>query len=81
MQKIEVTPMTDDDILMMMEMTARAEREAGFTGYGCPPEHLHEACERLVDEGLAEKHKFEPGWYRPTKAGADRVGHRIRAFQ
>lgn len=70
--------MTDDEILIMMEMTARAEREAGFTGYGMPPEHLREACERLVLQGLAERHQFEDGWYRPTQTGASRVAHRIQ---
>ncbi len=73
--------MTKDEILMGMEMTARAEREAGFLGYGQPPEHLHEICRELVAEGLAEEHKFQPGWFRPTKEGADRVGHRIHRVQ
>ena len=73
--------MTDNDILMMMEMTARAEREAGFNGYGKPPEQAREACVRLVKAGLAEEHKFQPGWFRPTKEGANLVGHRIHRVQ
>jgi hypothetical protein len=75
-----MTP-TDNDILMMMEMTARAEREAGFTGYGKPPEEVREACERLVDAGLAEEHKFQPGWFRPTKKGTELVAPRIHRAQ
>lgn len=71
--------MTKDDVLMLMEMTARAEREAGFGGYGSPPDHLLDVCRDLVSEGLAEE--GEPGRFRPTKDGADRVAHRIHAVQ
>lgn len=73
--------MTDDDILMGLEMTARAERKAGFNGYCKPPEQVSEAVGRLVDAGFAEEHKHQPGWFRPTAAGALRVGHRIHAVQ
>lgn len=73
--------MTDDDVLMGMEMTARAEREAGFNGYCKPPAEMLLACTRLVESGLAEEHKFQPGWFRPTKAGAKRVQHRIHRIQ
>jgi hypothetical protein len=73
--------MNKDEILMAMEMTARAERQQGFLGYGKPPDEYQDMCRELVDDGLAEEHKFHPGWFRPTKQGADRVGHRISRAQ
>jgi hypothetical protein len=69
---------SDNDILMLMEMTARAERKEGFTGWGQPPGHFIEACRRLVEAGLAEERDGFPGWFRPTKAGAELVAPRIR---
>ena len=73
--------MIDDDLLMGLEMTARAERKAGFNGYCKPPETVLYAIGRLVSAGFAQEHRHQPGWFRPTRAGADRVGHRIHAVQ
>ena len=70
--------MSDDDVLMGMEMVARAERKAGFDGYGKPPAEFAEAVERLIAAGFAER---SGDWVRPTIEGAARIAGRIHTIQ
>ncbi len=64
--------MTDDEVLAGMIMVAKAEREAGFEGWGSPPDHLLEQCDRLCAAGLAECQNDRENatvYYRPTPEG------------
>ena len=73
--------MTDDELLMGMEMAARAERDQGFLGYAKPPKNLWDDCRRLVKERLVKEHPFTPGFFMPTGKGSLRVSHRIHRAQ
>lgn len=72
---------TNDEILAGMIMAAKAERDAGFEGWSSPSEKYIEACDRLVNEGLAEKTVNplfdDEMYYRPTAEGERRCQIKI----
>lgn len=69
---------SDEAVLMMMEMTARAERDIGSEGWGRPPDELRDACDRLVAAGLAER---KGDWFRPTAEGTRSLTDKIWKVQ